>query len=118
MEPNFDENVPKHLPRTHVRFSEQEFARIEKASRTTGRSIPWLLKTAFFNNGDLSPAFDKESARALQVELNRIGVNINQIAREINSGIRRGWNKEFEELNHRLGQILQMMAVRFANRNG
>ena len=111
-----NDKKPKHLPRTHVRFSDQEFAVIERASVTTGRSIPWLLKTAFFNIGEVSPMFDKESARNFITALNRIGVNINQIAREINSGIRRGWNKEFEELNLSLRQILQQLAARNGNR--
>ena len=106
----------KHLPRTHVRFSEQEFSKIERDALTTGRSIPWLLKTAYFNVGEVSPAFDRESAKEFITALNRIGSNINQIAREINSGIRRGWNREFEELNRQLRQLLQVMAARHGNR--
>lgn len=116
MEDLKDKEKQKRLASTHVRFSEQELSRIEKAARSTGRSIPWLLKTAFFNSGELCPTFDKDSARSIQVELNRIGNNINQIAREINSGLKRGWNIEFERLNQQLSQIVQFMAVRVGNR--
>ena len=108
--------VSKKLPSSHVRFTDQEFHKIDRAARSIGRSIPWILKTAFFNSGELCPAFDKESARSLQVELNRIGNNINQIARQINQGLARGWNSEFEKINSQLTQIVQFMAVRLGNR--
>lgn len=98
-----------------VRFTEQELTVIENASKSTGFSIPQLLKNAFFNGRIVRPIFDKESAHDIRIELNRIGVNINQIAREINSGLKKGWHLEFEECNRLLSKITQSIAVKFAN---
>lgn len=100
---------------TCVRFSDVELKIMEEAASTTGRSIPWLLKNSFFSKGAIRPMFDKESAYKIRMELNRIGGNINQIAREINSGIKKGWHLEFEECNRLLLEIVKMTAVKFAN---
>lgn len=99
-----------------VKFSDFERRQIEESARTTGQSIPWLLKNAFFSYGPVRPVFDRQSAVELRKELNRIGVNINQIAREINSGIKKGWHEEFQECNRHLQRIIVSLGVKIANR--
>lgn len=99
-----------------VRFSDPERRQIEEATRATGNSIPWLLKNAFFSYGPIRPVFDRTSAAELRMELNRIGININQIAREINSGLKKGWHQEFQECNRLLERITNSLGMKIANR--
>lgn len=48
-------------------------------------SIPKLLKACYFRGPPAVPVVAHEEARAIIAELRRIGTNINQIARQLNS---------------------------------
>lgn len=50
-----------------------------------GTTIPKLLKRCFFHGPPAAPLVAHEEARAIIGELRRIGTNINQIARQLNS---------------------------------
>lgn len=95
---------------THVRFSEDEYRRLLNDQFVTGDSIPALLKSAYFKTRQLVPLMNANDARAMMVELNRIGNNINQIARHLNSGYREGWNDPFLKLCEEISEIRRMVA--------
>lgn len=89
----------KRKPATCVRFTENEFKRVERMVQATGLSIPDLLKGALFERVDLvQPLLFPEVAQQLVLELKRQGNNINQIAKEVNSGLRHGWTPAFNNL--------------------
>lgn len=101
---------PGARPSTHVRLSEKEFLRISNDSQLIGESIPWLLKRAYFKGPIVNPLMDKDSAVGLMKELNRIGTNINQIAKHLNSGFREGWNQNFVSVQEDLQAIRKFIA--------
>ena len=84
--------------RVTVRFSEEEYDRLRVEQYITGDSIPTQLKTAYFKGPRCSPVMNIEEQRGLLTELRRIGNNINQIAKYLNSGFREGWNDEFIQI--------------------
>lgn len=89
-------SVKMKIPSTHVRFTEKEFLIIQKMQQTTGLSFPDLLKKALFRRVDLiQPLLSEEAVEKIMVELRRQGNNINQIAKQINSGLAHGWNQAF-----------------------
>lgn len=67
--------------RSTVRFEREQYLRMVRDSIETGKSIPWLLKTAYFKGGITPPLLDAESRRVARRELGGIGNNLNQIAR-------------------------------------
>lgn len=101
---------------SHVRLSESEYQRITKEQKITGKSIPWLLKNAYFKGPLCALLMGVEEQRALLVELRRIGNNINQIAKKINSGFREGWNDEFNQIRHELSIVRQYIAGIYGGR--
>lgn len=96
----------------YVRVSEQEYKRIMKMAAATRKSAQELLKDGLLSRMDLEKPiylFTPEQAAQFGAELKRQGNNINQIAKQINSGLMRGWSQALSgihrgylELNHRL----------------
>ncbi|MGK5086520.1 MobC family plasmid mobilization relaxosome protein [Bdellovibrionota bacterium FG-2] len=98
--------------RTTVRFSPVEYRRITRQQLLTGRSIPWLLKTRFFNSAELQPpAFDYETSRELIRQIAAIGNNLNQIAKGVNSGIAKEVSDHIKAM-HKLLEDLHALAMR------
>ncbi len=95
--------------RTTVRFSDEEFERVDEEARMTGKSIPQLLKMSHFRRKKLTLLFDKDDTHRLCGELRRIGNNVNQIARRVNSGALEGWYEEFEKMLKLLSELQQMV---------
>lgn len=112
-----EQPVKKRLPSSHVRFSETELIRIQTMQQVTGLSIPDLLKKAVFKRHDLErPLFSKEDADRIMSELRRQGNNINQIAKQINSGLMAGWSQSFNSLVKGYVDLRHMISVNHANR--
>ncbi|MGK5082978.1 plasmid mobilization relaxosome protein MobC [Bdellovibrionota bacterium FG-1] len=80
-----DELIPNGVNmkerRSTVRFERDEYLRMIRDRIETGKSIPWLLKTAYFRGGISAPALDAETRKAVRRELAAIGNNLNQLAR-------------------------------------
>ena len=91
--------------RTNVRFSEQEFELICKDAANMGETVPSLLKKAYFSRESDGPRFSHDDARRLTMSLNRIGNNLNQITKKINSGFREGFASGVQEIAHELSMI-------------
>lgn len=103
---------PKKLPSSHVRFTEKELVIVQRMQKDTGLSIPDLLKKALFRRVDLvRPLLSKEDVDRVMVELRRQGNNINQIAKQINSGMQQGWNQSFNSLVSAYVSIRHMISV-------
>ncbi len=83
---------------TCVRFSAEEYLILKKDELLIGKSIPWLLKTAYFKNGIAPPLLDAETRRAVRRELAYIGNNINQLAKNVNSGLISQVKDEVQEM--------------------
>ena len=81
---------------SHVRMSASEYSRIERDSIKSGKPIPELLREAYFSKPPLKVLFQKEDLITLRKDLNKIGNNINQVARKLNSGFMHGWNNTLE----------------------
>lgn len=104
------------LPSSHVRFTESELAMVKKMQEASGLSIPDLLKKALFRRtGFERPLFSKEDAERIMVELRRQGNNLNQIAKQINSGLMTGWSQSFNALVRGYVDLRHMISVNHAN---
>jgi len=94
--------------RTTVRFTEFEFNRIMEDAKTSGLSLPKLLKISHFSRQNIKLLFDVSERHTVCAELRRIGNNVNQIARRVNSGALEGWHSEFAEVVRKISELHQM----------
>ena len=81
---------------TCVRFSPREYKRITKDSKVSGKSIPQLLRNSYFGNLPVKVLVNKNDLGILRKDLNRIGNNLNQVARRLNSGLMHGWSNTLD----------------------
>lgn len=115
--PNLESHTPpnetrqsRDHKRTTVRFTNAEFDRITEDTKLSGFSLPALLKRSYFQRKKLALLFTQEERHAVCAELRRIGNNVNQVARRVNSGALEGWHTEFAELLKKLSELHAMAA--------
>lgn len=102
--------------RTTVRFTDDEFDQITEEANLSGETIPALLKKSHFRGKRLRLLFDEADRHWICGELRRIGNNVNQIARRVNSGALEGWHGEFVEVSQRLSEIFRMVVEVYGSR--
>jgi hypothetical protein len=83
-----DGNQYVRTKRIELRVSPAEFSRIKANGREAGfnNTAQYVRERAVRSGGIDSPILTKKALLACQYELNRIGNNINQIARRLNQG--------------------------------
>ena len=98
MEQSKKDSGSKKSKSSCVRFSMDEYNRITSEAKVLGESIPTLLKMRYFNQKVIAPLLSGDDTRRVTVALSRIGNNVNQIARKINSGFREGSSQPLESI--------------------
>jgi hypothetical protein len=96
-----------------VRFSDIEYQVIDADRISTGKSIPTLLKEKYFSGERPRPLFSKADHDAFSGEMGRIGNNLNQIARRVNSGIREGFVEELTTIQRSLDHIWLFLTSKY-----
>jgi hypothetical protein len=96
--------APSNSCRSQVRFTESEYRRIVRDQLETGKSVPWLLKTAYFKKGISAPTLNAETRKAALRELAYIGNNLNQLTRMAHV-------RGFETIKGELLDLLQAIRV-------
>lgn len=107
------ERVRQRRAMSCVRFTDDEIDQIEEDSISTGKSIPTLLKERYFKGPRPLPLVSKADLETLLGDLGRIGNNLNQIARRINSGIRAGFVGEFEDVQRSFDRLLAFLSSKY-----
>jgi hypothetical protein len=95
--------------RANVRFTIAEHARIRDEALASGLSIPTLLKNSHFKKRKLRLLLSEPERRIWFAEIRRIGVNVNQIAKRVNSGLFENWHPEFLEVAKTLAELKQIL---------
>ena len=90
---------------TCVALTPEEFERITEESKKTKASIPELLRMAYFNRLPTRVLMNKKDVVILRKDLNRIGNNLNQITKKINSGLLYGWSDTLEKISHEFSEL-------------
>ena len=83
--------------RADVRFSDPQYRRLIAEARILGISVPTLLRNSYFRKMPVKILMDHADRNTIFTQLARIGNNVNQIARKVNTGFHEGWHKEFSE---------------------
>lgn len=99
--------------RTTVRMNNEEYQKIKLDSDYSGDTIPTLFKNSYFNKENkIYSKLEKEELQKMRLELSRLGNNLNQIARKVNSGLVSGWSTSFDQILREFNKITQMMRPR------
>ena len=103
------------LPRLacYVRFTPEEFQRLQEDERVTGRNIQKLLKKAYFEREPTVLLMKDEDAKHFSAQILRIGNNVNQIARQLNSGFAYGFQNELETIRSQLTLLLSWVTSKY-----
>jgi Bacterial mobilisation protein (MobC) len=100
---------------SHVRFTTDEYRHIKNDADVTGTSIPNLLKRAYFVGAPLVPLMRQDDKEMLMNQLSRIGNNLNQIARQLNSGFRAGFNEELSEIQKTFTRLVTFITSTYGS---
>ncbi len=106
----------ERIPTSHIRFSKQEYQRLLKDKELTGKSIPWLLKTAYFKKEISTPALDSETRKSVRRELAAIGNNLNQLTRKVHTGIFGNLQEELLESLHSIKTLRSYLGQNYGDR--
>lgn len=101
--------------RTTVRFIDDEYAHLVNDMQLTGVSIPVLLKRAYFKRPRLSPLMGIDDKKMLVGQIARIGNNVNQIARALNSGFREGFNDDIATIRRDLSTLVTFLTHKYGH---
>ena len=102
--------------RTTVRFTDVEYGRIVNEAKLSGESIPTLLRKSHFSKKKLKLLFTEFERHTVCTELRRIGNNVNQIAKKVNSGVLEGWHSELEEVKQMLSRMYLLAVGAYGSR--
>jgi len=94
-------------------MSDEERSALEADSINTGKSIPQLLKERYFSEGKQVTLITKPDLATLRADIMRLGNNVNQIARRLNSGIRSGFNDEIKGVREQVDNIWAFLSSRY-----
>lgn len=106
---------PKEPPArlaSYVRFSPDEFERIEKDHIRRHVSIPELLKEAYFGKPPVAILMTQEEQKSWIRELNQMGNNLNQITRKINAGFRTGLDADLAQIRQKITSLFALITAR------
>ena len=99
-----------------VKFSADEYEKINADANLAGITIPMLLKTAYFSGRRVRILMDKENQKDWYRELRHWGNNLNQLARKVNAGLMTGWYEEFQLVRTMLDRIEKLVVGTYGNR--
>ena len=88
------EAVPSRSFASCVKFNPDEYKLISEDADLSERSIPTLLKLAYFSQKRVSILMKPSDQERWFKELRHWGNNLNQIAKRMNSGLMSGWYEE------------------------
>ena len=74
-----------------------EYEKLSKEAEETGKNIQTLIRDYLKEKKNIKPVMRPDEAKSIVTELKRIGNNVNQIARHLNSGFRKDWHDSFEQ---------------------
>lgn len=100
----------------YVRLKKEEFEKLLRDSFTLKKSKASLLRKKYFKGESWEVLMPECDARAVLVALSRIGTNVNQIARHLNSGIKEGFNKDLVRIAEELTNLRNFIGGYCGNR--
>ena len=99
-----------------VRLTLEQHQRVKGDAKVLGKSIPDMLRDAFFKCQVVVPLLSADDAKGILVALTRIGNNINQIARRVNAGFGSGLDRAITGMTDEFGALNDLLMANSAVR--
>lgn len=96
-------------------LSQAEYTKLAKEAKETGKNVQTLIRDYLKEKKNVKPVMRPDEAKNIVTELKRIGNNVNQIARHLNSGFRRDWHDSFEQCAQDLNELRTMVTKNVAS---
>jgi len=94
----------------HVRLTESQYKQLTKESQIMDKSKAEMLREGYFKGKKITILFDMATANNMYKEMNKIGVNINQITKRINSGLSVGLYEDLlKEIKNEFQKIVRIL---------
>ena len=106
----------QRAPASCVKFTSDEYKEILEDVKITGKSIPSLLKSAYFPGRRVRVLMTKEDQQLWFRELRQWGNNLNQLAKRVNSGTSAAWYPEFEIVRNAIQRIENLVLGVYGSR--
>lgn len=97
----------------YVRFTHDEYEKISEDEKRMRKTAQELLKKAYFGHGPSVLLMTDEEKNHLCTQIQRIGNNVNQIAKLVNSGFALGFESELETIRAQLTALLGWMTAKY-----
>jgi hypothetical protein len=81
----------------------------------SGRSIPWLLRTALLSGGISPPTLDSETRQVVRRVIGNMGNNINQLAKAVNSGLINDFNNRLQGIYDEVMTFKSYLGLSYGN---
>ena len=81
-----------------TKFTAEEYLKLQEICVERGQKAQDFIRSCIFNGPEHRPLMEAKICQKIYTELNRMGVNINQISRHMNSGIRKDWYDSFDSI--------------------
>lgn len=94
----------------NFRVSEDEYQKLKTIADSFGMSISAYCKSRSKNSKLVAPKIDYKGAIEITLELRRIGTNVNQIAKHVNSG-KNVTEGQLDALQGELNNIWQLLSL-------
>ena len=111
--------IPVTRPVFYIRVTPQEYLRVLKMAQATRKNPQELFKRALFDRVDLEKPIYlmlPEQAEDCRNDLKRIGNNVNQIAKHLNSGLMTGWTQALGAVHADFIRLERKLELNSANR--
>ncbi len=94
----------------NFRVSQEEFERLEQMANQLGMTVPAFCKSKAKGSKMKAPKIDRKGAFQIASELRKIGVNVNQIAKYLNTSqnVSEGQIKALEKELHDIWQLFNL----------
>ena len=99
----------KKVPGVYVQLTDEEMKQVENLCMSYGEKVQKLFRRLIFGVELPRVVLHPEGSREILSAVNRIGNNINQIARRVNEGAARGWYYEFEQAAKELAEVRSLL---------
>ena len=96
------------VPRTTIRMTKEQFQKVNFLAKEMKKTVPKVFLDLLDRRTPQVTLLNSDNAGKIKTELNRIGNNINQIARKVNSG-EAVLGSSFDEFKEQLNVLYNYM---------
>ena len=103
----------------YIRLNENEYKRVMSMCEATHCTPQQLFKKALLGRVNLEkPVYlmPPDEVREFRTELSRMGNNLNQVAKRVNSGLQEGWTTVINGVYRGLFDLNHKLGVKYASR--